>query len=560
MAIIKSADQAFADAAQNKLRRYPAANAGKGRLIPFALPTINTDKSISKDAKYFVAGDCFARSVEKALISAGKQVISSPDNLPLPGNSVEQFNRFTLYNIDTIYNELRWALEPDDEDMYGSLIEMGDELCDLQIQWTFSHRPEIAKKYRKTFATSFAAAAEADVIVLVVGGIEQWYDKQTGLYINGMVPNNVVAAYPDRFELHMMEQDDCVNSIQRVYDLLLRTSKTDPLILVMNTPGAEPFTFSNNDALIEHLYSRSLQRLALDSFVKQAEHAEYVPAMEYVFLSERRVTYLPNSYNHITQDCVDRLMAEVLLRYEGPSAGQSLLQVRGLVDGLIALEQYEDAVPLLEAYLQEHADDPSVDNTYLHLSVTHAYQNAGRHYELAQFQTDLYRKQHSPEKDTLAARYCLTLEHSFQLAVGSAMKCGDKALIKELSELGKKHGADPELLERLSLRLSRKSKDTDTTPDAPRPIRAASGDKVSLAMQEVSALLRSNPKQCSTVAKAWIEQGVNNDQITWMYALALRATGDRDAIKIFREIASSESEFSTQANVVGAALEKSMQN
>jgi hypothetical protein len=544
---VVTADQAFANAAKNKNRRYPTANVGKRRLIPFAHPTITTERRIPSNATFFVAGDCYARSVEKALLTAGKEVLSSPTNLDLPGNARDQFNRYTIYNLDSVYNEFNWALRPDDEAMNASLIESGGELVDLQIHWTFGHAPKLALQYRKTFASSFARAAEADVIILVAGGVEQWYDNETGLYINGMAPSNLIAEYPGRFDLHILDIEDCIATLQKTCELLISTSKKkNPLILIANTPGADTSTFMQNDALQEHMYSRAVQRIAVEKFVNQVDYAEYLPAMEHVFLSERRTVYLENSYNHIRQGSVERTISDMLLQYQGPSAGQSLIDMMGQSDGMLCCGEEELALPIIAKHQETYGDDKSINPVHAHLVLTRIYQQTKAHAELQKLHTDFFKHGKTPKADTLEAKTSFTKEHSFRISAATASRYGTTEEVKELLALGKKRKQDPETLAILKERLKR---------GAPKPTVASGkandtghGNNHSAgAMVEISRLLRSNPAECVLVAREKIAAGVVNNQIIWMYALALRHTEDPELPKVLEEIASSDSEFAPNA-------------
>jgi hypothetical protein len=83
-----TSSQAFENARKNKLRRYPAPDAGGQRLYPLVSPSVSPTFSIGKTDSIFAIGSCFARNLEGALHKAGMNVLSRQVSLGKIGSEM----------------------------------------------------------------------------------------------------------------------------------------------------------------------------------------------------------------------------------------------------------------------------------------------------------------------------------------------------------------------------------------------------------------------------------------------------------------------------------------
>lgn len=330
--------------ASNPLRRYPGVAVGQDRLLPYARPQISTSLSAPESGAFFVAGNCFARGMEKALRRADRTVLSSPTDLDLPGDAKQQFNRFNIFNLDVNYNEFRWALTPNDHNIDDALIDVDGLAVDMQIHTTFAHDPETARHYRRVFNSSYQPVVDADVIILSPLGIEQWYDAEKDLYLNAMPTQRMTDLYPDRFEFHRLGLFEVTASIERCCLFLQEHSNRSPVILLAPAPVWQSMVHTDGDSMIDQFYSKSVQRLACEAVADSLDRVEYVPSIEMGLLSDFRFGYTPASPNHNSQSPSDRLIAEVLLKYEGPSVSQRQIHALGHCSALLTAEDYDAAV------------------------------------------------------------------------------------------------------------------------------------------------------------------------------------------------------------------------
>lgn len=341
-------DEIRAVVSKNRLRQYPGVNKGKERLLPYARPQILTETSVPEDASYFVVGNCFGRNVEKALARAGRTVLSSPTDLDLPGSAQEQFNRFNIFNLDVSTNEIDWAINPNAKPLDDALIEVDGEWVDMQIHWTFAHDEAQAKQYRKVYNSSYAGISKADVVIVALSGVEQWYDTKTGLYLNGMPTKKMVEQSEGRYEFHRLDLDACVESLSRFCKVVKAYSEKDPLILVAVSPVSQPVVHTLTDSIVDQYLVKAIQRNAADIVCEASDRIEYLPALEAAMLSDFRYGYMRTSLNHTIQCLANRVVAEMLLKYEGESDGQRLLHAVGHVEALLLAEDYDAAIETAE--------------------------------------------------------------------------------------------------------------------------------------------------------------------------------------------------------------------
>lgn len=341
-------------AGKNRLRNYPNPRKGRDRLLPYAKPQITTELQFPPDATFFVVGNCFGRNLERGLTLANRTFLSSTRDLDLPGTAQEQYNRYNMVNLDVATNEIAWAIDPNAPSPDDALIKVGDEWVDMQIHWSFAHDLETARKYRATYNSAYAPIVDADVVILILGGFEQWFDRDTGLYLNGMPTRKMTDLYPGRFEFHQMN-DGTERSVRRCVETILANSNKTPQILVTLTPGQQPLVFGQNDAILELSLAKSYQRIAIERVCQDYSQVEYLPGQEFGFMSDNKFTFMETSINHPKQNLANRLIAEMLLKYDGETPGYHAVNAVGHAEALLLAEQYADAIAVCDAAIEAGA-------------------------------------------------------------------------------------------------------------------------------------------------------------------------------------------------------------
>ncbi|NAZ35579.1 GSCFA domain-containing protein [Rubellimicrobium sp. CFH 75288] len=360
------AAEAMLRARGNDLRRYPAPDRDGDRLYPLASPTVTPSFRIGPEDTIFAIGSCFARNVERALEAAGRRVLSRAFDLGEIGASLEDAaNFFNKYSIHSVLNELRWALERDSWPGAEAIYTVGpDRHVDAQLGMARLDFPlETVLAFRSRYLDAMAQVAQADVIILTLGYVETWFDRRLGLYLNVMPPMQAIKAEPDRFEFRVLSYADVLRGLEDLHALLLR-HRTRPLrMLVTVSPVPLLATFRDMDVLVANAYSKSVQRAAIDEFVRGREGVDYFPSYEFVTLSNPAVAWSRGDYRHVSADVVDRIMADVLARYVEGSEGRGGLSAEGLAASarmLAKLGHHEELVALCERHRDLADADPDV--------------------------------------------------------------------------------------------------------------------------------------------------------------------------------------------------------
>lgn len=354
-----SARDTLARIRDNKTRIYPSEKRGAERLMPFARPAVKAGFNFGPDAKIFATGSCFARNVEKSLQFIGANVISSPTDIPAPKGAKQVFQLYNKYTVHSILNEFRWALGGTRPDHAATLISDADgNYYDMQVAASAEITGDKATMaaFRTAFNASFGRAAEADVVILTLGLIECWYDLETGYYLNMAPPKPLLNAYPDRFEFHLLDHDDVYAALCEIYRLLTEGRINPPHLLVTVSPVGLASTFREIDVLVANSYSKSVQRAAVEAFVMNHD-ASYFPSYEYVTLTNRKFAWGNKDFRHVRSETVDRIMADVLEAYVGPSPEQRLLHTRGHAQAHFDNDDHDKVVELIEPYLTEVGDN-----------------------------------------------------------------------------------------------------------------------------------------------------------------------------------------------------------
>ena len=354
--MVVSAEEAHRSINKNPYRSHPTPHRARNRLFPFATPAMKSKIGLPASGRYAVAGDCFARSIEESLRHAGLNVISSPIGRGMPGNRQDQIGRFIKFHLDVFLQELRFLIGVAEQDFNAPIIEVKGEYIDLMIGVNFAHDQETARRYRSINNQNFLPFLDADIIVLVAGGVEQWFDKETGLYVNGFVPGFIIQEYPGRFELHRISCDRAAQVVQEIINIITQHSKRTPHFVLCNSSAFDAATFFENDILLEHVYSRSVQRVALEKITLENDSASYLPALEFLLLSDRDCCYQQTNLSHTTNYFTDRVISEMMRAGGLVGPAEESLRVRGTSGAFVNMGRLDDALEVVNAFLDTRPD------------------------------------------------------------------------------------------------------------------------------------------------------------------------------------------------------------
>ncbi|WP_374674080.1 GSCFA domain-containing protein [Ideonella sp.] len=313
------AEQAWATYRRNTLARWPTREQ-PDRLSPLAAPQARQVFGLTGSERVFCIGSCFAREIENALVALGFDVLSVMREFPRsPNRQRSDRGMLNKYNTATILNELRWAFGEGPayrhEDVLVGL--PGDTLLqDLQLSgpW-YAEEPVHAHAFRDAFNAFFRRIAEADVVVLTLGLSEVWKDAATGLYLNHAPTEAMVAAWPGRFSLHVLDAQETLAQLEAIDALLGRHLRPGWRLLLTVSPVPLWSTFRDQDVLLANTYSKAVLRTCAEQFTVGRPHVSYFPSYEFVTLSEPALVWREDDFRHVDPRFVDLIMASVMAQY-----------------------------------------------------------------------------------------------------------------------------------------------------------------------------------------------------------------------------------------------------
>lgn len=333
---IISAKDVLALGRANREKSYPALGRDEHRLRPFPQVASRTSFRFETDAKIFTAGSCFARNIERSLRKMDYNIISSSDEFYNPFPERHAFQRFNKYTIHSILNEMEWALGERSMNSAELMCPTKDGLyCDTQTSGDSLAAPlDEMVHFRKTFNTTFAKVADADVVILTLGLAECWRDDVTGEYLNRFPGATAIKNNPDRFSLHVLDHDDIYDGLARTHRLIEKYNSNFKMLVTVS-PVPLDRTFRPQDILAANCYSKSVQRAAVEKFVKDYP-ADYFASYETVTLSDMSYAWSDHDFRHVRREMVDILMGRVLEQYTQVTERQSAQKTRGLMTAYMA--------------------------------------------------------------------------------------------------------------------------------------------------------------------------------------------------------------------------------
>lgn len=322
---IISSEAASRNLRSNRASRWPDGRASEARLDGAVKVSLQPSFSFSKADKVFTIGSCFAREIEKHMNGLGFTLPALSVDIPAEERKSETANDIlNKYSVHSMENEIRWAFgepRPTAEEFY---LNAGDNLWhDAQLVPNLKPGTlERTAERRATVSSLFKSIPDCRIIVVTLGLAEAWYDRKTTLYLNGMPPQQAIAAEPTRFELHILSLEDIIDSLESIHALLSTHGHPDFRILITVSPVPFKATFSSGDALAANMYSKSVQRSAAEVFSRKHGNVDYFPSYEIVSLTDRKIAYELDNI-HVTSQLVSHIMSIVTSAYVLEESGSA---------------------------------------------------------------------------------------------------------------------------------------------------------------------------------------------------------------------------------------------
>lgn len=311
------ADEAFKRFRRNRASVWPDGRKNGSRLEGVATVTTTPSFEFSRETPVLTIGSCFARNIERHLVSLGFDLPMTRVALPREERVSEVANDIlNKYSVHSIENELRWAFEPCQVPEISLFLETTDGL------W---HDPQLAPNIlpatlervaerRREVMEATREMARCGLVIITLGLAESWFDIETGLYLNGAPPPAALNRYPGRFALDILSYSEILDSLERIRELVKQHGRADAKILITTSPVPFKATFSGEDALVANCYSKSVQRAACREFSARHSDVDYFPSYEVVTLTERKTAFEVDNI-HVRHAVVAQIMETVLEAY-----------------------------------------------------------------------------------------------------------------------------------------------------------------------------------------------------------------------------------------------------
>ena len=314
------------------------------RLEPVCQPLYTPSFKIKQDDKIFTLGSCFARNIENHMVGHGLDVIPTRINPHIPKKfALDQLRN--LYSPVSILDGLKWALCPNEmPDPAECLIKTKkNEWFDPMLHPPRSGNFDEVIETNKLVRRNMTLISECRIIVITLGLVECVFDKKTGRYLNSIKTNIIQSDSYARYEIHIMDLDEVLNSLETIFDLLTKHLKNNFKIMLSVSPVPLKNTFRNMDVITANMYSKSLLRTAAEIFSSNHDNIDYLPIYESVVMSERKYTW-ESDLIHVSDFIIKLNIERALNLYTNGEFASASTEVKSIIDGID--EEFIAALPM----------------------------------------------------------------------------------------------------------------------------------------------------------------------------------------------------------------------
>ncbi|MGP1353470.1 MAG: GSCFA domain-containing protein [Parasphingopyxis sp.] len=383
----------------------------ENRVEPVANPAFEVPFALSPGEKIFTIGSCFARNVEGELVQRGfripmRELFRQREFADLPFEIVNNFG------TPSIYNEFAWAFGEQQYDERKNIVATGtDKYIDLHMVNSIRPAPlETVLKRRRSLINATRILAECPVMIMTLGLVELWWDKETESYLNtGPLPS-VLEHQPDRFALHVLTFEECYSYLRKALDIAFANSKNGLSVVLTVSPVPMMATHRRTDVITANSYSKSVLRAVAEQLVAETPQVSYFPSFETVSLSNRSFAWA-DDFVHVNNDMIALNVERMVNAFTGNETNASAILSK------LEPEQAESAEALLlaerarearasgdEKFFAEHSDATETSPAF-------ALEYAKFLYDQQQYERTLNvaKKDQRPAMQTLAGRSLIAL-------------------------------------------------------------------------------------------------------------------------------------------------------
>ena len=304
-------DEARAANRQNRFKSWPHRTDGASGESEQACDRIHQDfakvsasplKPI-EHRRYFAIGSCFARVIENGLRQSGQRLAYDLRKL-LPSEHL--FERvapgipsrdptsdisgiFNRYNVPSMLQEVEIYAHGYPEPSEWLLYQTGDKWADLNYHLALADSSfDVALARRALIFDHFSRALrEANTFILTLGLCEAWYDLEAAAYLNTTPSPRLPAAYPNRFQVRMVDYDTNLSALLSVVEMLEEIKQSGPFEIILTvSPVPLNQTFFDQDIVVANSEAKAILRAAASEARRRSERVSYFPSFEIVMNSD----------------------------------------------------------------------------------------------------------------------------------------------------------------------------------------------------------------------------------------------------------------------------------
>ena len=260
----------------------------------------------------FAMGSCFARGIENALLGKKFTVLSAAtefDDFELGVAGVTGRGFMNKYSTHSMRHEFEWALDESKAFPQESLVEeeggvwvdpsTNPTLKRVDLEGTLSRRATISEVVRRV--------RDCRLVVLTLGLVELWYDREAGIHLNSAPTPHMRRTYPGRYTFQVTGFRENRDNMEAIGSLLARVGRPDQQIVVTTSPVPLMATFTDRDVVVANTYSKSVLRAVAEDFAAAHSHTHYFPSYEIVMNSERQAAWSEDG-RHVVPEVVHHIM------------------------------------------------------------------------------------------------------------------------------------------------------------------------------------------------------------------------------------------------------------
>lgn len=301
---------------KNRERIYASTGSGqsgfeRASFKPF--PDIHTKPKfrISKSAKFFTIGSCFARHIEAVLSESAVDCLTKncvfPDDLyELTGIGARNgaLNAYTPHSM----LELLRINDRTDASTAGLLQVGNDTWADMMVSGLRFLGNEEVQNVRQAILKLYSSVSQADVFVITLGYTESWFDTSDRLFVNRSPGASLkTARLGDRYSFFNADAGAVESAIVNIVKTIQERTSGKALVVVTVSPVPLHATFTDMDSICANQYSKSTLLSAAVKVANRFDFVDYFPSFELVMNSDRSWVWNSDGV-HVNPEVVRRVM------------------------------------------------------------------------------------------------------------------------------------------------------------------------------------------------------------------------------------------------------------